>query len=239
MGEPDDRQSLLDSLQRAIDAVPESPPVDARGAGDAHSDAGPTRAAGGDAPDVEAAGADGAGGDEPAGEEPDGDGSADDDRAFGEATKRAYAILALRDHSRTELRQKLVRKGCEAHVVDRLLVSLDAAGLVDDARFAEQFVRSQREGKGKSLSAITSALRDKGVSDDDARTAIEELGDDFPLALAAARKKAAGTRGLAHDVRLRRTLGLLARRGFGGSVGRRAAEQALAEEPGDDMSSYT
>lgn len=236
MGEPDDRQPLLDSLQRAIDAVPESPHVDARGAaGDGHSAAGPVSAVRGGAPDVEAAGADGAGRDEPAGEGSDGDGSGGDDQAFGEATKRAYAILALRDHSRTELRQKLVRKGCETHIVDRLLVSLEAAGLVDDARFAEQFVRSQREGKGKSLSAITRALRDKGVSDDHARTATEELGDDFPLALAAARKKAAGTRGLAHEVRLRRTLGLLARRGFGGTVGRRAAEQALAEEPGDDM----
>ena len=157
----------------------------------------------------------------------------DDDQAFGEATKRAYAILALRDHSRTELRQKLIRKGCEEPIVDRLLVSLEEAGLLNDARFAEQFVRSQRDGRGKSLSAISRALRDKGVSDDDARDALDDLGDDFPLALAAARKKAAGTRGLAHEVRLRRTLGLLARRGFGGSVGRRAAEQALAEESGE------
>ncbi|SMY11336.1 regulatory protein RecX [Brevibacterium jeotgali] len=234
MGEPDDRQSLLDSLQRAIDAVPESPRVDVRGVGDAHSAAGPTGALSVEAPAVEAPGAGGAGGDGPSGEESDEADSGGEDQAFGEATKRAYAILALRDHSRAELRQKLVRKGCEAHIVDRLLTRLDAAGLVDDARFAEQFVRSQREGRGKSLSAITRALRDKGVSDEHVRTATEELGDDFPLALAAARKKAAGTRGLAHDVRLRRTLGLLARRGFGGSVGRRAAEQALAEEPGDD-----
>lgn len=203
MGEPDDRTSLLDSLQRAIDAVPDAPRADPVGAGDAYSAAGSADAA------------------------------EDDDQAFGEATKRAYAILALRDHSRTELRQKLIRKGCEEPIVDRLLVSLEEAGLLNDARFAEQFVRSQRDGRGKSLSAISRALRDKGVSDDDARDALDDLGDDFPLALAAARKKAAGTRGLAHEVRLRRTLGLLARRGFGGSVGRRAAEQALAEESGE------
>lgn len=179
----------------------------------------------------------GAGREEPdaaVGDAADSGGSDEDEQAFAEATKRAYAILALRDHSRTELRQKLLRKGHESHIVDRLLVGLDEAGLLDDARFAEQFVRSQREGKGRSLSAVTRALRDKGVSEEDARAATEHLGDDLPLALAAARKKAAGTRGLAREVRLRRILGLLGRRGFGGSVARRAAEQALAEEPGDD-----
>lgn len=230
MGEPDDPQALLDSLQRAIDAVPESPHAHARGASRAYSAAGPTGVVGGAAAGVAAAGAEGANG-----EDPDSDGTNGDDQAFSEATKRAYAILALRDHSRMELRQKLVRKGFETHIVDRLLVSLEDAGLLDDARFAEQFVRSQREAKGKSLSAITRALRDKGVSDDDARTAVEELGDDFPLALAAARKKVAGTRGLAHEARLRRTLALLARRGFGGSVARRATERALAEEPDDGL----
>lgn len=230
MGEPDDPQALLESLQRAIDAVPESPRTHTSGASCAYSAAGPTGVMGGAAADATAAGSQGANG-----EEPDGDGTNGDDQAFSEATKRAYAILALRDHSRMELRQKLVRKGFETHIVDRLLVSLEDAGLLDDARFAEQFVRSQREAKGKSLSAITRALRDKGVSDDDARTAVEELGDDFPLALAAARKKVAGTRGLAHEARLRRTLALLARRGFGGSVARRATEQALAEEPDDGL----
>lgn len=225
MGEPDDPHALLDSLQRAIDAVPESPHAHARGASRAYSAAGPTGVEGGVAADATVAGAEGANREDPNG----------DDQAFSEATKRAYTILALRDHSRMELRQKLVRKGFEAHIVDRLLVSLEDAGLLDDARFAEQFVRSQREAKGKSLSAITRALRDKGVSDDDALTAVEDLGDDFPLALAAARKKVAGTRGLAHDARLRRTLALLARRGFGGSVARRATEQALAEEPDDGL----
>lgn len=162
-----------------------------------------------------------------------GDEPPDEGDAFGDATQRAYAILAQRDHSREELRSKLVDRGCEPHTVERLLSSLERAGLLDDARFAERFVRSQRESRGKSHSAIARALRDKGVSDDDARAAVGLLGDDFPFALAAARKKAAGTRGLARDVRLRRTLGVLGRRGFGGSVARRAAEQALEEDDGE------
>lgn len=209
MGQPDDHRELLDSLQRTIDAIPAQPHLVDRAA-DGGVDGGPTDA-----------------------ESPVGDETPDEGDAFREVTKRAYAILAQRDHSRAELRSKLVDRGSQPHIVERLLGSLEHAGLVDDARFAEQFVRSQRESRGKSHSAIARALRDKGVSDDDARGAVEQLGDDFPFALAAARKKAAGTRGLAHDVRMRRTLGVLGRRGFGGSVARRAAEQALGEDDGE------
>nr|WP_232483408.1 regulatory protein RecX [Brevibacterium yomogidense] len=128
------------------------------------------------------------------------------------------------------MRQKLVGRGHEERIVDVLLGKLEHAGLLDDVRFAEQFVRSQRTGKGRSLSAISRALREKGVSDEDARDALADVGDDFPFALDAARKKAASTRGLPHDMRLRRTLGVLGRRGFSGSVARRAAAQALDDD---------
>lgn len=214
MSVSDDRQALLSSLQEAIDAVPEapaaraggaSPSVGAGAAGDEHAGAGGAAAGGSEEADT-----------------------ADQD-AVRDASKRAYAILALRDHSRSELKSKLVDRGHEERVVDELLRKLEDAGLIDDAHFAEQFVRSQRTGKGKSRSAISRSLKEKGVSDDVAREALEDVGDDFPFALEAARKKAASTRGLAYDVRLRRTLGVLARRGFAGSVARRAAEQALEE----------
>lgn len=207
MADADERDGLLRSLQDAIDAVPEEPGVrdDAPddGAGVGRVDGGPGIA--GEVDDGQAA-------------------------AIRDASKRAYAILALRDHSRVELRKKLVDRGHEERIVEVLLGKLEDAGLVDDARFAEQFVRSQRTRQGRSLSAISRALREKGVSDDDARSALDDLTDDFPFALEAARKKAASTRGLARDVRMRRVLGVLGRRGFDGSTARRAAAQALEGE---------
>ncbi|GAA4512851.1 regulatory protein RecX [Brevibacterium yomogidense] len=214
MAETDDRQSLLSSLQQAIDAVPEVPP--AQGGADL---AGESRPGTGCAAVGQAA----------AGSASEGEDDADAE-AIRDASKRAYAILALRDHSRVEMRQKLVGRGHEERIVDVLLGKLEHAGLLDDVRFAEQFVRSQRTGKGRSLSAISRALREKGVSDEDARDALADVGDDFPFALDAARKKAASTRGLPHDMRLRRTLGVLGRRGFSGSVARRAAAQALDDD---------
>lgn len=200
----DERDGLLKSLQEAIDAVPEAPT---------------TRTAAGSSAGRRGAGGEAAGGDD----ERDAD-------AVREASTRAYAILALRDHSRAELRKKLVDRDFEERIVEILLSRLEDAGLVDDARFAEQFVRSQRTGKGRSASAISRALREKGVSDDDAAPALDDLSDDFPFALEAARKKAGSTRTLAYEVRLRRILGVLGRRGFSGSVARRAAVQALEDE---------
>ncbi|WP_019158797.1 regulatory protein RecX [Brevibacterium senegalense] len=198
MEQRDDRAALVDSLQRAIDAVPrEGLPGD------------------GTAPASTSAPRD------------------DDDRSeLSAAANRAYAILAQRDHSRAELRTKLIARDHPEPVVDDLLDRLADARLLDDQRFAESFVRSQRQGRGSSQGAIRRSLRQKGVADEDAADALADAGDDLPFALEAARKKARSTRSLAPEVRLRRILGVLGRRGFGGSIAQRAARQALEEEPG-------
>lgn len=219
MATRDERAAVVDSLRRAIEAVPRQ----GCAAGEAADGTPPARRA-----------------------LPEG---ADDQRHAGEASavpqdedqrsevsaaaSRAYAILAQRDHSREELRTKLLDRDHPAPVVDELLDKLEDARLLDDRRFAQSFVRSQREGRGASRSAIRRSLRQRGVTDDDAAEALADAGDDFPVALEVARKKARSTRSLAPEVRLRRVLGVLGRRGFGGSVAHRAARQALEDEPAE------
>src|SRR5699024_3780896 len=96
MAETSERQALLSSLQRAIDAVPETPTAE-------------------DGADDSAAGRDTAGppsaGSAAAGSAAEDAGDGVDEEAIREASKRAYAILALRDHSRVEMKQKLVGRG--------------------------------------------------------------------------------------------------------------------------------
>lgn len=226
MATRDERAAVVDSLRRAIDAVPR----DGSPAGAAPDDVAlPGRRATDSEPRQPAPSSqDGA----------DGQGSQDgpDEALRSEASaaaNRAYAILAQRDHSRQELRTKLLDRDHPEPVVDALLVKLEDARLLDDRRFAQSFVRSQREGRGASQSAIRRSLRQRGVADEDAAEALEQAGDDFPIALEVARKKARSTRSLAPEVRLRRILGVLGRRGFGGSVAHRAAREALEEHPGD------
>lgn len=209
---PDPREELIASLQAAVEAVPASGdgPLGAVGTGDTAVSGGALAAAGA-AADPSAPGSP---------ENPD----------YRAARKRAYSLLAMRDHSRAELREKLLRKEHAGDSVEILLDRLEASDLLNDRRYAQQFVRVQREQKGLSASALQRRLREKGVSDEDARASLEDLDDDFPHALALARRKAASTRTLDRDTRLRRILGVLGRRGFAGGTAMRAAQEALDEE---------
>ena len=61
----------------------------------------------------------------------------------------AMRLLALREHSRQELRRKLVQKGHESALVESVVMQLAQQGLQSDARFVESFINSRRErGQG-------------------------------------------------------------------------------------------
>ncbi len=83
-----------------------------------------------------------------------------------EADYRAIAIglLARREHSRQELRSKLLSRGCEADELDQLLHDLEAEGLQSDERYAESYVHS-RIDRGFGPLRIQAELRQRGVSD--------------------------------------------------------------------------
>lgn len=213
----DPREALIASLRTAVDAVPADPEVSrsGEGPGDARDPGAPESS---DAP--ENSGVQGSPGDP-------------EDPEYRAAKKRAYSILAMREHSTDELRKKLLTREHPPGVVEVLLGRLGAAGLLDDLRYARQTVRTQREQKGLSASALRRRLREKGVEEADVEAALDDLDDDFPHALALAQKKAASTRGLEEETRLRRILGVLGRRGFSGGVAMRAAREALGEGGSD------
>ena len=79
--------------------------------------------------------------------------------------QRASALLARREHSRHELRQKLARNGADMDEIEAALEKLAAGGLQSDARFAEHFVRA-RVRKGQGPLKIGQALRERGVGPD-------------------------------------------------------------------------
>jgi len=81
----------------------------------------------------------------------------------GSLRNAALNYLARREHSRQELRDKLLRKGADKDQVDTLLDQLIEQNLLSDHRFAESFVRS-RTSQGKGPYLIRQELRLKGVS---------------------------------------------------------------------------
>lgn len=101
----------------------------------------------------------------------------------------AMNLLARREHSRRELKQKLSRRFKNDEVVEAELAILAAENLQSDERFAESFIR-QRISRGHGPMRIRQEARQKGLSDDELECALEqEQPDWFELAEAVYRRK--------------------------------------------------
>lgn len=160
---------------------------------------------------------------------PGADAPGPDDAEYRRAKSRALNILAARDVSASQMRERLLGREHPPDVVDVLVARLTDSGLLDDRSFAHSYVRSAREGRALSVSALGRELRARGIADEHIEEALAEVDDEFDTAYAVALKKARSTRGLDEQTRMRRILGMLARRGFGQSVGVRAARAAMQD----------
>ena len=89
---------------------------------------------------------------------------------------RAMRLLARREHSREELRRKLVPKLVEGDDLDAVLDDLAARGWLSDARYAEQSIRAKSRRYGPLK--LAHALRAKGVDDDAIEAAFRKAGED-------------------------------------------------------------
>ncbi|MEL7582575.1 regulatory protein RecX [Brevibacterium casei] len=149
--------------------------------------------------------------------------------AYAKAKRTALNMLAMRDHSSTELREKLLRRDIEPAVVDRLITKLEHSNLLDDTQFAQRFAKAQRESRKLSRSALRRQLVKKGIDEETIAGVVDEVDGEEDLAREVAEKKARSTRGLAHEVRERRILGMLARRGFSSTICLKVTREVLAE----------
>ncbi len=90
------------------------------------------------------------------------------------ALSRATRALASRDRSRGELEARLDAAGFSETAREEALGSLEAAGLLDDARVAESRAREMaRHGYGDA--AIRADLRSRRIDPETIATAIDEL----------------------------------------------------------------
>jgi regulatory protein len=163
------------------------------------------------------------------------------------AVAREISLRLLTDRARTrqELAQALRGKGVPDEAAQSVLERFDEVGLIDDAAFAGQWVRSRHTHRGLARRAIAAELRRKGVSDEDAVEALAEVDADSEerrarelvhrklrsLAVGTVEQRAAAGR---------RLVGMLARKGYGAGIAYRVVKEALAErgaavdELGDD-----
>ena len=91
---------------------------------------------------------------------------------------RALAMLARREHSAGEIRDKLRDIGGDDFQIDAVIADLQFRKLQSDARFSESFVRSRAE-RGYGPRAIEMGLRERGIDRESASLAMEASGYDW------------------------------------------------------------
>ncbi|RKX83284.1 MAG: hypothetical protein DRP70_14990, partial [Spirochaetes bacterium] len=145
--------------------------------------------------------------------------------------RKALSLLARAEQCRWGLTAKLSKKGYSREAVSLCLDELASAGLLDDRRFAEAWVRSRLRSRPEGPSRLRGALMAKGVSAATARDAVtavfEELDDeDADETLKRAFDKLSRRSGISED----KLITALVRRGFQVSRIRRLLRDRKSEE---------
>lgn len=91
---------------------------------------------------------------------------------------KAMELLARREHSRLELRQKLLQRGYPPAQIDPALDQLIEERLLDEGRYAELYACG-RADKGYGPLRIARELRERGVPDDLVTATLAALADDW------------------------------------------------------------
>ena len=156
------------------------------------------------------------------------------------AMERAMRLLSVRAHTSSELRQKLLRAGFPPAEVAAAVAECEKHHYLDDRLFAEDCSDLWLE-RGHGTRSIRCKLRQKGIDNETASAALEQLEEREPEAACRAIEGRLPSLLREKDLRKRRAKALrfLAARGFSGSalsaaMKRLAAAAEDAETPDDD-----
>jgi len=136
------------------------------------------------------------------------------------AWRTLLKALERRSFSVGEIRRRLTQKGHPPQAVDYAVDRAQGLRLLDDAAFAHQFVQS-RASRGRGPARLRQDLRMRSVADQHIDAALRDQWPEpesaLELAAGLAKRRLRQLSALPRDVRRRRLLGYLARRGFSGA----------------------
>lgn len=128
--------------------------------------------------------------------------------------QKALHFLSYRPRSSQEVRQNLIKRGCDHTLVEETISRLQDAGQVNDEDFARAWVENCNTFRPRSKSALRVELRRKGLDEEIVQAVLEEQVDEQALAFEAARKQARRYASLEYAEFRQKLGGFLARRGF-------------------------
>jgi len=141
--------------------------------------------------------------------------------------------LTAAPRSRTQLHQVLRRRNCPEAIATAVLDRMEEVGLVDDTAYAGMLVRSQQASRGLARRALAQELHHRGVDDETARAALDDVDpiDEEDRARALVAKRMRSMSGLDPVVQTRRLAGMLARKGYPAELSMRVVREAVREAP--------
>jgi len=103
---------------------------------------------------------------------------------------QALNLLSRRSRSVAEMTRYLEGKGYAPSTLKAVLIRLEDEGLINDDRFAKDWIENRNTFRPRSQSQLRAELRFKGLAESCIDSALEESGvDDLTLAMSAARKQ--------------------------------------------------
>jgi len=133
------------------------------------------------------------------------------------AYQQAMLFLSYRARSESEIRQNLRKHEIPEDVIEQTLDRLRENQLANDDKFARAWVENRNTFRPRSRRALSVELRQKGISDEAAQSALAGL-DEEALAYEAGLKKAHRLQVLEWSEFRKKLSEFLARRGFPYSV---------------------
>lgn len=152
----------------------------------------------------------------------------------GEEAERKAKDAALRlldrcDRSVGECRQKLTEKGFPSEAIEAALQRLISVNILNDLRYAQLLVRTRHAERGLVGSALRTELNRRHIPADIINQVMSELDSDisFDTANYLVEKKLRSMPNLPRNVKFRRLMGMLARKGYSSSLATQVINQHL------------
>jgi len=148
-------------------------------------------------------------------------------------------LLTAAPRTRAQLVDALRKRNVPEEAVTAVLERFSEVGLIDDEAFAAAWVSSRHAGRGLARRALARELRQRGVAEETVKDAVGRLDPDEEAETARrlVERKLAATRGLEPQARMRRLIGMLARKGYSPGLAFRVVREAIESEgiPSDEL----
>jgi regulatory protein len=150
-----------------------------------------------------------------------------------ELYEAAVRALTRRAYSVHEMKQLLGRRTEDDHLLKSVMDRLKRTKMIDDERFAKQFVRQRTEIRRLGKFRIARDLRSRGVPDRHIETALEESAketDEAAIVRQRLERKLRSFRGEIDEKKVASVYRSLLRAGFSADVVRRELKSITREE---------